>query len=1305
MRKLAFFAPLTVLLTAVTAFAANMTDYCQAPASISTAVPPNVLLVLDVSGSMTGLAYSGGYSASTTYEGYFDPTKNYQSGTSWTETAASANGTTIKSGNQLNHDNMSRLDLLRWAMTGGTPDGCVSNHNSPKYCDVTTYGSPGSNSLPCDANGCTIVSTGGQKVKARWDRLTGADGGLLYQFRTLPLQPRMGIMLYEATGVVQSVLVGDFTSSNDFDALNPYKNTISAINSRVGTGVTPTAPALWAARAYFAQLSPVFGSPGPQSGNDSWKNPLYQGIDKNGDGKIQGNEIFLVPCAKNFIILLSDGQWNTGGKPGAVGSTCSIDTGYLDGYSADPVVPAYSMHKEGFVNQPTGIRTSISTLYTLGLWIEGTGVTALQNVAMYGGFDVSRDWPGGTTDYPRQTCAVTDCSVAGGKGSPCTPLPSPSFPDWDKKGDGVPDNYLAATSATEIKKSMMDIINDLLKKASSGTGVSVLGSSEGSGANVLQALFYPKRSFANGVEVSWTSDLMNYWYYMDPFYTSMQFREDTIREGADYTVLDLTKDYITSFVYDIVQGKTLAALWYDPAGRGRLDTATSMGQVPIENSKAIWRAGFNLWWTEPTARTVYTSLDGSTLMPFTEANSGSLAPYLGQSGAEAKKVINYSLGYDCADASGGACACGTTGCTNIGRSRTVTAGVCSTRRAPCVSDTDCPNSETCVQETHVWKMGDIISATPRVMGSGPLMNLQSQPPAGYNDQSYQQFISSNDYKDRQLVFSGANDGMLHVFRQGKLLQNWPGKQWYEVGRLEGTTGPGGVGTEVYSFVPKNVMPYLQYLKEEDYCHIYMVDGPLNLIDVSINKNSSCTQANYWDCPKITTMNTTDTNKVEFADTSWRAVLVGSMGIGGATCSAASPSANRIMTPLAVSGNQIGWSSYYALDVTDPAAPQLLWEFSNPDLGVTNVGAGIVKTGGKTKQCAYDANRTCSSDSDCGAAGGSCLNTTNANGRWFAVLPSGSTGPISSNAFQGTSDKTLKLFILDLKTGQLLRTIDTGITNAFAGAISGSTADLDKNSPNAVGNYQDDVMYIGYVRNTTQGGMLRLVINDELDPSKWTFSKVFADGQLGPVTGSTANLIDRPNGKLWLYFGEGRYFYKQDDPTSQRKFFGVQDPCFDPATSSITSTCAELRLTDLQNQTTSVSGLSATQKGWYIQLRAADADAGVSAERVIGNPAINSQGAVFFTSFTPTSEMCGFGGTSYLWAVDYQSGGMVTFKLKGVLLIQLSTGEIKQIDLSTAFAPGTAAAIPYTLGQGDPSKSITTLDVSSPLKQFIHIYEE
>jgi type IV pilus assembly protein PilY1 len=375
----------------------------------------------------------------------------------------------------------------------------------------------------------------------------------------------------------------------------------------------------------------------------------------------------------------------------------------------------------------------------------------------------------------------------------------------------------------------------------------------------------------------------------------------------------------------------------------------------------------------------------------------------------------------------------------------------------------------------------------------------------------------------------------------------------------------------------------------------------------------------------------------------------------------------------------------------------LWEYNNPDLGVTNIGPAIVKVGGNEKRCINNNATTCSADTDCGA-GGQCVST---NGRWFAILASGSTGPITTKEFKGTSDKNLKLFVLDLKTGTLLRTIDTGITNAFAGSISTSAIDLEKDRPNDSGNYQDDAVYIGYVKDTTNGGVLRLVINDDINPANWTASKVIEN--IGPVTTSVVNLLDRRNNTLWLYFAEGRFFYKLDDPTTQRKLLGIQEPCF--VSNSISPSCTStLALTDLKDQTTlPTTALTPAEKGWYINMNAAVAP--MSAERVISNPTPDPLGAIYFLSFAPTSDLCSFGGTTYLWALDYRTGGKVTFVMQGKALIQVSTGEIKELNLSDALTENDGRKSVGFKGIPPTGQGIMVVTNPTPIKKFMHVQEQ
>src|SRR5262249_55766923 len=156
------------------------------------------------------------------------------------------------------------------------------------------------------------------------------------------------------------------------------------------------------------------------------------------------------------------------------------------------------------------------------------------------------------------------------------------------------------------------------------------------------------------------------------------------------------------------------------------------------------------------------------------------------------------------------------------------------------------------------------------------------------------------------------------------------------------------------------------------------------------------------------------------------ILVGGMRLGGAcrkqgTCAGGNCVDTPAVDPVPNQDgttNGLGYSSYFALDITDQNNPTVLWEFADDRLGYSTSGPAIVRVSVKD---------------------GSLPNPSK-NGKWFVVLGSGPTGPIntSTKQFLGRSDQNLRLFVLDLKTGSLLQTIDTGIQQAFAGSMMNST---------------------------------------------------------------------------------------------------------------------------------------------------------------------------------------------------------------------------------------------------------------------------
>lgn len=844
-----------------------------------------------------------------------------------------------------------------------------------------------------------------------------------------------------------------------------------------------------------------------------------------------------------------------------------------------------------------------------------------------------------------------------------------------------PDNYYLVVNPLKLELQLERAFSDIVSRVSSGTAASILNNSEGSGASLLQAVFYPKKSFDNGTEANWIGEMQNLWYYLDPFFNKSTVRVDT---NGDYS-LDLKDDYIAKYHFDNSQSQTVVDLAQDVKGDGSnlIGKGTYFPDDP--NVRSLWKAGRKLWERNVTSagdpRSIFTvtaASAGSSLSAFKNdgtfnSNINVISLLQATDSVEAGKIIDYTHGIDQAGY----------------RSRKVTILNCAQS-----------DGQGCTRE---WKLGDIINSTPKLESTVELNSYSQNPPGGYGDASYGSFVSSTNYKKRGMAFAGGNDGLLHAFKLGILdVSGQTASHKARILNADGSnaTSSSNLGREEWAFIPRNALPYLRYMTDPAYAHLYSVDNAITLVDASINApvdndNSAfpgCNATNYHLCGKKTTKNTD--GSLDMDKTSWRTILIGGMGFGGAsknlykadgvtlndTCTDKSSAGTCVKTPM----DKVGYSAYFALDVTNPHvlppasgtdsnAIKFLWEFNGSgQLGYSTTGPAIVRVGARDK-----------------------------NGKWFAVFASGPTGPIdtTSHSFLGKSDQNLKIFVVDLATGSLLATFDSGLTNAFAGSLASSVIDTDKSNSTLAGNYSDDAIYIGYVQldsnsNTySKGGVLRLVTKENTDPGQWALSTVISG--IGPVTTSVTKLQDRnvaydkskppaAKGKLWLFFGTGRYYYKTDALDNAFTLYGIQEPCYSNnsghpnftslgPTNDIDASCAKTTTTsDLQDQSGSASAAPATtltlnKAGWFVSLDTSALNDGFSSERVITNPVASPSGAVLFTTFRPTSDICGYGGNSYIWAVRYDTGAEPpAAAMKGKALMQVSTGELAERDLSDAF---------------------------------------
>ncbi len=475
---------------------------------------------------------------------------------------------------------------------------------------------------------------------------------------------------------------------------------------------------------------------------------------------------------------------------------------------------------------------------------------------------------------------------------------------------------------------------------------------------------------------------------------------------------------------------------------------------------------------------------------------------------------------------------------------------------------------------------------------------------------------------------------------------------------------------------------------------------------------------------------------------WRTVLIGGMRFGGACKEQGSTATvdlndsggdpdeyDIVETPA--SGK--GFSSYFALDVTDQDNPKLLWEFTDPALGYASSNVSVVRVEALDSAGDQDEYR---------------------NGHWFVVIGSGPTGPILNEfeeyQFLANSDQPLNIFVLDLKSGDLLAQtarsgdsnyvaaltpVDTTgavIENAFSGTLLDTTYDPEID-------YSDNVMYMGYTQKSSginrwhDGGLGRILFFEDPDPANWQWWPLI--DHIGPVVSAPEAAGHQKTGaqeEVWVFFATGRYFYERDltpdDRDSRRHLFGIKDPCtYDIPDQGVRFNCVEKagegKPTSVEGDWTTTLTLSTATTasepalGWYIPLYEGGTETftdengnetyiDYGAERVITDPLFSpSIGTVFFTSFVPYTQPCLMGGDSFIWSVVANTGGE-NEALKVSALLQSSTGAIEKVELKAGAGGGLGDVRRSRRVQGVPpmSQGFAVFSNPPPAKRILHIQE-
>ncbi|MGN2243642.1 pilus assembly protein [Frateuria sp. GZRR33] len=883
--------------------------------------------------------------------------------------------------------------------------------------------------------------------------------------------------------------------------------------------------------------------------------------------------------------------------------------------------------------------------------------------------------------------------------------------------DGIPDNYFLVRNPAQLADRLSRTFDAILKRAGSGTAAAVVANSAKGVGLVYQALYQAERKDSNERAADWNGTLNGLW--TDSF---GRLRENGNGLSSGVATLDgYDVDPVIEFYYDPNDGQTKFHREIMPGNAdGTPVTVFDKTQATItdhglDELRTVWSAQEQLWTTgfntgvnttdltssnrsytgsTSNGRYIFTWIDAdhdgvvdaNEQQPFVFSGSSAGSGFYGSQStsnsggkstatstgnfrylntadpAVAKRIVAWIRGYEVADKDSQGAA--------LWRSRTV----------------DYNNDGT----LRTLRLGDIVDSTPVVVGTpSEAFDLL------YGDTSYGTF--RDHYRSRrQVVYVGANDGMLHAFNGGfynareQKLQLTPTDTSQTV-----TADP--LGGELWAYVPGNLLPHLRWLADPDYKHNFYVDGSPIAQDVKVFAD--------------------DTDHPD----GWGTILIVPFRFGGGPISVNTATDGTTAT-------QNSFSAYAVLDVTNPEkAPVLLAELTNTELSGTGLKCG---TNAAVPSCADITKVVDTYTSSIPAAAIFRDNTTGSPNKFFLFTGSGTTdnGGVGKteggNAVASTSLKIRAYDLEDLsatlRSATPAKTFDLtsigGTTDnitpgakSFAGDLIASDYNLDGRS---------EGVYFGSVQdkgaNGFGGSLWKLsFMNDGVpdpDPDNWTPQRVISDLELPITIRPTVGRNDR--GAPMVFFGTGRAYTKSDlASTAQQKIVGLIDTSL-LSTSDQQYKLLPLAMSDLLDVTgvsvftdNSVSGGgsdadgnsintfnkllgsfdTATRLGWYQDLTAPTSTTDKTpAERVVSAQSLLG-GVLLTTTFFPGTDTCTDVGRGALYGLNYKSGtASPTEQFFGTTTV----GGKQAVNKSTDMGPGLPAPPSLHVGEGTGKSKLT-----------------
>lgn len=865
-----------------------------------------------------------------------------------------------------------------------------------------------------------------------------------------------------------------------------------------------------------------------------------------------------------------------------------------------------------------------------------TAATILENplwyAAKYGGFEEL----GGTANAPDQQN------------------------EWDEDLNGDPDTYFYVVNPLRLEEQLNKSFAAILSRVSSGTAASVISNSRSGEGAIYQSIFYGQYEG----EVKWVGEV--HAFLVDAY---GNIRVDTNNNKQ----LDLATDLIVEF-----NDLGLIDLWLDVDADGQLSKSTEGGvdtqqytNLNLNHSEVKYLWNSSNWLNEIDAASILLQRDYGTadnkryIFTFVDADQNMVASSMmaeqkafalsspadlptSDDLVDSSKIFPYIQPYP--PFSPPAYVTAISGVSTVltdylqRQTRRVLHYIRGADQAEYISTTSPSYTVPAFRSRQAdydsdgadetWRLGDVIHSTPTVIGR-PSENYDLI----YRDSSYSDFYVK--YRNRRsVIYCGANDGMFHAFNGGfyddthKKFETKP----LESGTTEIMKEDGGaytqyaLGSELWAYVPHNLLPHLYWLTDPNYAHMYYCDSKPKIFDAKVFPGGE-----------------SDTKHPN----GWGTLLVGGMRLGGGKIQA---DMDKTDGSTFIDGtDRTMRSAFFILDITDPESPpEVLAELAFPNAGYSTCYPTAIPM----------LNRTVDGSG----------NVTFTENKWYLVFGSGpadAAGEATKDPLtSATSLQPAKLFVVDLVelvTNHQLKTLNNaGVFETYP--TLGTYASLDSNafvsdviSVDYDLDFTSDAVYFGTVEGSAGswgGKMRRIVINDDLVPANWDSDSVMLDlthatisGTVGngqPITAAPSIALDSA-GNRWVYFGTGRFYERTDASNGdQQSFYGVKE-----TKSGASWTWGTVTRSDLLNVSNAivyedgtdvdnVTGPSGSVDNWDELLLVVDGESGWlldfpnDKERNLGQATLLGD-ILTFTTYEPSLDPCEFEGYTYLYATYYKTG--------------------------------------------------------------------